>query len=130
MDAASITFRFHENAEAAFHAAACSALPSKPLYTNPCNNCGLCCLSQLCPVGEQAFPGQSAPCPALVIMPGKAVCGLVVAEAAAKLEPLIAKSLGVGCGCSMPDSITTEEQIEAFDRHSRDMVYGQNSRHD
>jgi hypothetical protein len=97
-------------------------LPRKPLYTKPCNHCGLCCLSQLCPVGEEAFPGVSAPCPALVTTSGKAVCGLVVAETLGKLEPLIAKGLGIGCGCSMPDSYTTDDQIEAFDKRAREMV--------
>jgi len=126
MDAALKTLNSQERRDAAFHAAACSALPSKPLYTKPCNGCGLCCMSQLCPIGEMMFPGVEAPCPALVFEPGQARCGVVMAEAAAGMEPLAAQSLGIGCGCSMPESYITDEEIDAFDRRAREMVFGQN----
>lgn len=82
---------------------------------------------QICPIGEMTFPGQQAPCPALMMEDGKARCGIVMMEAAAGMEPLAAKSLGIGCGCSMPDEETTEEEIAAFDLRSRAMVYHHNA---
>lgn len=96
----------------------------KPPYTHPRNYCGLCCQTELCPAGEKAFPDAAVPCPALVTIDGKALCGLVLVETAARLEPIIAKTLGVGCGCSMPDACTTDEQIEAFDRQSYEAIWG------
>ena len=39
---------------------------------------------------------------------------------------MIAKQLGIGCGCSMEDDDTTEEQAVEFDRRSREKVFGHN----
>lgn len=100
------------------------SLPAKPNYTEPCNNCGACCKGQLCDVAEMAFPGAQAPCPALQVRGGKALCGMVLAEIAAGMEPMIQSTLGIGCGCSMPDADTTEPQIEEFDRVSYIKIYG------
>jgi len=99
-------------------------LPAKPPYTHPCNNCGLCCQTQLCPVGEMAFPGATAPCPGLVVTEEKAVCVFVMVESAAAIDPMLARTLGIGTGCSMPDENTTDDEIDAFDRRSRIAVFG------
>ncbi len=99
-------------------------LPTKPRYSEPCNNCGLCCTLSLCVIGDKAYPGRSAPCPALVVLDGRAKCGIVMMEERAGLEPIVRKSLGIGCGCSMEDEDTTEEQAFAFDSISREMVFG------
>lgn len=56
--------------------------------------------------------------------PGAAVCGLVVTEVISGLEPILANALGIGCGCSMPDSDTTEAQINEFDRKSYIKIFG------
>lgn len=110
----------------ASHALLSLGLPPKPSYSSPCNHCGLCCTLSLCPVAEQAFPGESAPCRALVIEDGKATCGLVTVEDAAGMDGMIRRVLGIGCGCSMPDDDTTEAEIEEFDRLSMIRVYGDN----
>ena len=126
MDAATQRPDFTRDAIAAFHAAHGYALPSKPRYTQACNHCGICCALALCPIGEKAYPGQSAPCPALVVLEGQAKCGIVMMEEHAGFEPIVRKVLGIGCGCSMEDDDTTEEQAAAFDARSRAMVFGHN----
>ena len=101
-------------------------LPPKPAYTHPCNNCGVCCTLSLCEIGKMAYPSGSAPCPSLVVRDGRALCGFVLMEKAVGATPLIANALGIGCGCSMPDEETTEEQIEKFDRASLAEVRSRN----
>jgi hypothetical protein len=95
-----------------------ATLPLKPNYTEPCNHCGQCCKEQLCDIARMIFPDAQAPCPAIQIHGGKALCGVVLAELSAGMKPVIQNSLGIGAGCSMPDADTTEAQIEEFDRVS------------
>lgn len=101
-------------------------LPDKPRYSQPCNNCGQCCDREICPVGELAFPGAHAPCPGLLILTGgnAALCGIVQTEKAFGLPPTFANKLGIGCGCSMWDADTTEEQAAEFNRVSLLKIYG------
>lgn len=66
-----------------------------------------------------ALPDAVAPCPLLRHEDGKALCGLVLTEARNGLEPIIAMTLGIGFGCSMPDATTTDVEQEAFDRVSQ-----------
>ncbi len=99
-------------------------LPPKPRFAEPCNYCGLCCKNQVCELAAMAFPGASAPCPGLDVRQNVALCSLVVIEAAAGMEPMLAKSLGIGCGCSMPDSDTTDAQVKELDRVSYIKFYG------
>jgi Fe-S-cluster containining protein len=99
-------------------------LPAKPKYTEPCNHCGQCCAQALCSVAELAFPGEQAPCRALSITDGKAMCSLVVAEELTGLDKLISRALGIGCGCSMQDDDITEAQVQAFDLASHLKVFG------
>lgn len=81
-------------------------LPPKPKFGAACNGCGLCCALELCIAGEMAFPGAQAPCPALKLRSdGKGTyCELVATEISAGLAPMLQESLGIGKGCSMPDS--------------------------
>lgn len=107
-------------------ATGCAAV-EKPRYASPCNHCGLCCRLSLCHVGELAFPTHTnGPCPALVECEDGSLCGLVIVEAQTGAERMIAKQLGIGCGCSMEDDDTTEEQAVEFDRRSREKVFGHN----
>lgn len=78
-------------------------LPKKPRYGSPCNGCGICCALQICQVGEMAFPGAKAPCPALKISGDRTVCELVVVEVVHGLEPKIQEALAIGQGCTMED---------------------------
>ena len=98
----------------------------KPKYTEPCNHCGLCCHLELCAVAKIAHPGKSAPCPSLIQKDNEYFCGMVLMEQGLKNKhgSMIAKALGIGTGCSMPDEDTTDEEIEEFDLISKIKVFG------
>jgi hypothetical protein len=51
---------------------------SKPPHGQPCNNCGLCCANQPCPLGARLFRKTSGACPALEKDGDKYYCGLAV----------------------------------------------------
>lgn len=89
-----------------------TTLPPKPAYGLPCNGCGLCCTLSLCRAGAIAFPKAKAPCPALsyAVDGTRTYFGLVAAERRAGIEPLIAKVLGIGWGCSMADDFLDHAQ--------------------
>lgn len=86
---------------------------TKPKFGDKCNGCGLCCASELCDLAEMAFPGASAPCPALEWEDGRAWCGMVrhpsrhlslnYTGADAITRDLYAQGIAVGQGCGMPD---------------------------
>jgi hypothetical protein len=99
-------------------------LQSKPRFAAPCNHCGECCKGQLCELAQMAFPGALAPCPGLDVREDVALCSLVITEAAAGMEPMLAQSLGIGCGCSMPDAGTTDVEVSEFDQVSFIKIYG------
>jgi len=74
-------------------------LEKKPKHGSPCNQCGLCCVAVLCPLGSIVFGKTNGPCPALQWEDnGDSRCGLVhenpgpIGEAAAHL-------IGAGQGC-------------------------------
>ncbi len=97
-----------------------SSLPDKPLIASPCNHCGLCCRLELCQIGKMAFPQAEAPCPALRVENGRALCEIVLMESAMPVvKPLIARSLGIGTGCSMSDDDTTDAEFLDFHAASR-----------
>lgn len=102
---------------------------AKAPFSQPCRNCGTCCRMQLCPVAEILFEKEGCvepPCPALVIEDDKALCGLVMGEQAffGKDRHLVSRALGIGCGCSMPDEDTAEEQIRVHDEKANRMMNG------
>ena len=104
-------------------------IDSKPLFGQPCNNCGQCCREQLCPAAELMFNKEECvhpPCPALIPVKNKLLCGLVMGEKAlfSKERHLISKALGIGLGCQMPDPDTTEEQIKEHDKKAALMSEG------
>jgi len=74
-------------------------------------------------LAQIALSGASAPCPVLDVREDFALCKLVIAEAGARMEPVLANSLRVGCGCSMPDVETTDAQVEEFDQVSLIKIY-------
>jgi ferredoxin len=77
-----------------------AATKTKPLYGDPCNGCGLCCIASQCPVSLIIF-GQRDLCPALISNQlGGYVCGLVSTGA---LNPAAREAaafvIGSGTGC-------------------------------
>ena len=95
---------------------------AKPPHGLPCNGCGLCCVSALCPVAESQFGIRPGPCPA--IMPqanGRVLCGIM--EDPARFAPektarygaaAVSKSVkllnGAGQGC---DALADDEEEDA-----------------
>lgn len=49
----------------------------KPAHGAPCNGCGYCCRTVVCPLGERVV-GAATPCAALEMSDGKHQCGLVL----------------------------------------------------
>lgn len=49
----------------------------KPLYGEPCNGCGLCCLAVPCPIAEELLSVSVGSCPALEYEDGRFWCGLI-----------------------------------------------------
>ena len=93
---------------------------NKPKYTEPCNHCGLCCATEICAVGKMIVNSHvKPPCPLLLRNDNVFRCPLVITEIESGLKPVVARALGIGCGCSMPDDDTTEEEIDAFDAWSK-----------
>lgn len=90
---------------------------AKPPHGAPCNSCGLCCISALCPIAEAHFGARPAPCPA--IMPqanGTVLCGLMAdparfapdkvmkyGAAAVSSSVKLLNGSGDGCDCTEPD---------------------------
>jgi hypothetical protein len=60
-----------------------TALKEKPRHGEPCNNCGACCQSTLCPLGSWVFHRDAydrphrGPCPALELSGEGYACGLI-----------------------------------------------------
>ena len=70
-------------------------------YPNPCNNCGYCCLIQLCKVGLALFGGpEDRACPALKWEGTTSRCGALDTMPEEKREKT-ERVIGVGEGCSI-----------------------------
>lgn len=56
-----------------------AAAPPKPAVGEPCNGCGVCCVSEACPVAMVLFLRRHGKCPALqwCDREGRYRCGLV-----------------------------------------------------
>lgn len=85
--------------------------PEKAPYGSPCNNCGLCCREELCPLAQMVFPRAiAAPCPALEKDGEREVCGFVKSpeqyrpvavsiHGAEALRSAALYGIGAGIGC-------------------------------
>jgi hypothetical protein len=80
------------------------AYDKKPLMWEPCNNCGWCCLTEVCPVGVGITGSKDTPCPLLEARDGKHFCTVVENSNGA-----LADVIGIGTGC---DAATQREQLE------------------
>jgi hypothetical protein len=71
----------------------------KPYFGDPCNGCGFCCKNEVCELGKQFKNNNIAPCKLLIFNGEKYRCKLILMEKKTKLEPLLARALGIGKGC-------------------------------
>ncbi len=74
-----------------------AAAPPKPAWGSACNGCGVCCLSQPCPVGILVSLKLSGACHALRwdAAATRYRCGLM----ASTLRPLAKRWIAAGKGC-------------------------------
>jgi len=88
--------------------------PVKPLYGEPCNGCGLCCVMEQCDLSK-AFFGEQHLCPALEPRrAGGYDCGLITRPGFYGVNPGLGKVaseafaivLGAGQGC---DGVASDE---------------------
>lgn len=106
-------------------------LQRKPPHGEPCTRCGLCCIMQLCDLGQRLFGKKQGPCPALHYDENdNSVCGVVFNPQLYKDMPdwtieimreSAALLLNSGNGCDMringePVNLTHETKCQAFER--------------
>lgn len=100
-------------------------------YPNPCNQCGLCCMSEVCPAGRD-FLGiyeedRRQPCPLLRWDGDTSRCGLMddkvyplhLAPAKAHLRKEIpddafAEMMGFGAGCCISARVYQNGKVKDF----------------
>lgn len=69
------------------------AIELKPKFGEPCNNCGYCCLTEVCAVGKELTDSNIwGPCKLLISNGNKHYCKLAENEEMEKI-------LGIGAGC-------------------------------
>ena len=95
-------------------------MKAKPLYGDPCNSCGRCCIVSQCPLSVILF-GERTLCPALVTdQAGGYVCGLVTTSHLAPAKRRAAAvAIGSGTGC---DFATSVADLEARKIHHPRMI--------
>lgn len=79
------------------------AVKTKPKFGDDCNNCGYCCIAEVCPIGQDLTGSSIGPCKLLVSKNGKHYCHLAKNETTRE-------ALGIGTGCF------AETQAEVFIR--------------
>lgn len=77
------------------------AQENKPAQWEPCNHCGWCCLTEVCPTGRMILKSETIPCPLLEEIGGKYYCTVATKG--------MADVIGIGTGC---DAATQQEQLE------------------
>lgn len=75
---------------------------NKPKFGDTCNNCGWCCLTEVCAIGEELQGNKELPCNYLITDNDKHTCKLASV-------PQLKKQLSIGNGC---DAKTQAEIIE------------------
>lgn len=74
--------------------------------------CGVCCTQEVCLLGVEAFGKHKPPCQGLRFKNKQALCVLVETEVIFKLEPLLARALGIGRGCCNNEKGITVKELE------------------
>jgi uncharacterized cysteine cluster protein YcgN (CxxCxxCC family) len=80
------------------------AYKSKPAYESPCNNCGWCCLTEVCAVGVELSGSKDLPCKFMRTEGDTHFCKIAEVE---QLQSV----LGIGLGC---DAKTQAEIIKSY----------------
>jgi hypothetical protein len=78
----------------------------KPKYGKPCNHCGWCCLTEVCPSGVEYGNGsEDIPCQFIATSGDRHYCELLITK------QIKANQIAAGTGC---DAKTQLEQIRGF----------------
>lgn len=92
----------------------------KPKFGEPCNGCGLCCLSIPCPIARDLIGAFEAPCPALEIDEGRYWCGIIRNPSKhiyglgqkpwsdQTIREMLLSSGMWGCGCDSSDQVVKD----------------------
>lgn len=72
--------------------------PAKPAFGQACNGCGVCCLSEPCPLGMLVSRKRSGACSALRWDDGRYRCGLA-AHRNRLVARLARRWIAAGSGC-------------------------------
>jgi len=83
---------------------------NKPNFSEPCNNCGYCCVMEACQFSVSVFGDNRTPCAALETHGDKFLCGLILnpnkyfpqkvsSKKAEIASQLMSEMLGIGKGC-------------------------------
>lgn len=80
------------------------AMESKPKFGEDCNSCGYCCLTEVCPIGQELTGSAVAPCNLLIEKEGKHYCKLAENE-------ITREALGIGTGCCAKTQAEVIEEI-------------------
>jgi hypothetical protein len=77
--------------------------PPKPALGQPCNGCGVCCLTEPCPLGMLLSRRRQGACEALRWDAERYHCGVVSAHPRGLLGWLVRRwiAAGSGCDCSL-----------------------------
>ena len=73
--------------------------PAKPAPGQPCNGCGVCCLSETCPLGLLLSARRQGPCRVLRWDAAERQYRCGALAAAPLLAPLVRRWIGAGIGC-------------------------------
>lgn len=79
------------------------AVEDKSKFGDPCNNCGWCCLTEVCVVGAELSGSKQVPCQYL---DSEHKCSLVVKN------PAMAEVIGTGIGCC---AMTQQEAMDLME---------------
>lgn len=92
-------------------------------FPHPCSHCGLCCISTVCPVGQQLMGAPAAgPCPALEWEGDESRCGLLThpeRHISPEILPHINRAalpeiMGSGVGCCMSARVLADGREHDF----------------
>ena len=78
------------------------AQKNKPSFSNPCNNCGWCCLTEVCSIGVELSGSKELPCKFMKSKKDSHFCGLALVNE-------LSDELAIGQGC---DAKTQAELIK------------------
>ena len=77
----------------------------KPEFGDKCNNCGWCCLTEVCPTGLEFGKSSEIPCQYIVTKGDKHYCKLAIPNIAIMNEHL---AVGTGCDAKTQTEVFTE----------------------